>query len=101
MVTIQQFRDAWADKPNRAAAFALAEQYVNENAATLEPILGDKDSDECVQLVSLARAAGNDDMATVVSMWELVTFERRQIGGALNVTAPVNFPVKRIRGGVA
>lgn len=83
MVTVQEFRDAWADKPNRDAAVALAEQYVAENAALLEPILGDKTSEELVQVIDLARAAGNEDMVTTVTMWELVHFERKEIGGTI------------------
>ena len=50
-VTIQDFKDAWADKPNRDKAFALAEQYVAENEGILEPILGGKTSDELVAVV--------------------------------------------------
>lgn len=84
MATVQEFRTAWADKPNRAAAHAIADQYVAENAATLEPILGGKSSDECVQLIELARLAGNEELVTAITMWELVQFERKRIGGTLN-----------------
>lgn len=98
-VTIQDFKDAWADKPNRDKAFAIAEQYVAENEGILEPILGGKTSDELVAVVSLARAAGNDEMATAVTIWELVKFERKQIGGVAT-TRPVNLPTPlRQKGG--
>jgi hypothetical protein len=83
MATVQDFRTAWADKANRDKAIEIAEQYIAENAASLEPILGGKSSDECVQLVGLSRLGGNDEMATVVTMWELVKFPRKQIGGAV------------------
>ena len=83
MVSVHEFTSAWADKPNRDKAIAIAEKYIAENAATLDPILGGKTSDDCVNLVSLSRAAGNDDMATVVTMWELVKFPRKHIGGAV------------------
>ena len=89
MTTVQDFVSAWADKPNRDAAYAIAEQYVAENAATLEPILGGKSSDELVQLVDLARAAGNHDMAQVVTMWELVKFPRKNIGGIVRPGRPL------------
>ena len=83
MATVAEFEAAWADKGNREAAYAIAEQYVAENAATLEPILGGKSSDELVKLVDLARAAGNPEMAQVVTMWELVKFARKTIGGVV------------------
>lgn len=82
MVTVQDFKNAWANKADRAPAMALAEQYVAENAAVLDPILGGKSREELVKIVDLARAAGNDDMAWTVTMWELVKFPRQQIGGA-------------------
>ena len=100
MVSIQDFRDAWADKGNRATvAFAIAEQYVAENAATLDPILGDKTSDELVGIVDLARAGGNQDMVTMVTMYELVKFERRQIGAAVSMLPKLPIPLRK-KGGV-
>lgn len=96
-VTVQDFKTAWADKPNRDVAYALAEQYVAENAATLEPSLGDKSSDEIVQVVELCRAAGNDDAATAATMYELVKFERRQIGGEIKKV--VSFPAPKRKDG--
>lgn len=99
MATIQEFRTAWADKPNRAAAYPIAEAYVAENAATLEPILAGKSSNELVQLVELARLAGNDDMATAVTMYELVKFERKQVGGSLNMQVEPEPLLRRLNGG--
>lgn len=101
MTTIQEFRAAWADKPNRDAAHAIAAQYVAENAATLEPILGDKSSNELVQMIELARLAGNEDMVTAITMYELVKFERRQIGGALNLQVDPEPLLRRLNGGDA
>ena len=94
MATIEEFKAAWADKPNRDQAYAIAEQYVSENAAVLDPILGGKSSDELVKIVDLARAAGNDETATVTTMYELVKFERKQIGGAVNAV-PLNPPKRK------
>lgn len=83
MVSIQDFRDAWADRANRDAAFAIAEQYVAENEATLAPILAGKSSDELVKMIDLAKLAGNRELADTIKLWELVKFERRHIGGTL------------------
>jgi len=88
MVTVQEFRTAWADKENRGAAYALAEQYVAENATVLEAIAGGKTSDECVQIIEALRASNNPDMETAITMYELVKFERKQIGGSLNFGGP-------------
>lgn len=88
MVTVQEFRSAWADKDNRATAYALAEQYVAENATVLEAIAGGKTSDECVQIIEALRASNNSDMETAITMYELVKFERKQIGGTLNFGGP-------------
>lgn len=96
-VTLQQFRDAWADKPNRAAAITLAEQYVAENRATLEPIFGGKSSTELVTIIDAARLAGSEDVVTAATIWELVGFERKHIGGAVR-SIPVNEPRKREAG---
>jgi hypothetical protein len=90
MATIQDFRDTWADRSKRDSALELAELYVNENEDTLGPILADKSSDDCVQLVELARLAGNDDLVTTVTMWELVKFPRKDITGSLVPGRPMN-----------
>lgn len=100
MATIQQFREAWADKENRAAAFEIAREYVAENAALLDPILGNLDSDQLVGLIDLARLAGQDDEVTRLTMYELVGFERRNVGGSINMVGDANLP-KRLRGGDA
>ncbi|MGE3795891.1 MAG: hypothetical protein AB7I38_18470 [Dehalococcoidia bacterium] len=81
MVTVQDFRDAWANKADREPAMEIARQYVEQERAMLEPILGGKTRDELVKVVDLCRAAGNHNMATAATMWELVTFPRQQIGG--------------------
>lgn len=82
-VTLQDFRDAWADKPNRDAALALAEQWVEENRATFEPIFGGKSSSELVAIIDAARLAGNEDVVTAATIWELVGFDRKNIGGTV------------------
>jgi len=82
-VTLQDFRDAWADKPNRDAAYALAEQWVEENRPQFEPIFGGKTSSELVTIIDAARAAGNEDVVTAATIWELVGFERKHIGGVV------------------
>lgn len=89
MVTVQEFRIAWADRDNRAAAYAIAEQYVTENETLLETIAGGKTSDECVQIIEALRASNNPDMETAITMYELVKFERKQIGGSLNFGGPL------------
>jgi len=88
MVTVKEFQIAWDDKPNRDKAYALAEQYVAENVTMLEAIAGGKTSDECVQIIEALRASNNPDMAIAITMYELVKFERKQIGGSLNFGGP-------------
>ena len=83
MINISDFTSAWADKNNREAAYAIAEQYVAENSVMLEQMFGNKTSDELVQLVSLSRLAGNHEMAQMITIWELVKFPRKEIGGAI------------------
>ena len=87
-VTLEQFRAAWADKPNRDKAYALAEQYAKENAATLDPLLGGMDGEDLVRLVDLARLAGDEDNATAITIYELVKFERQDIGGHIAMVVP-------------
>jgi hypothetical protein len=94
MATVQDFRTAWADKANRDKAIEIAKEYVAENAATLDPILGGKTSDDLVQMIDLARAAGNEDMVTSLTMYELVGFERREIGGAVRTRPSFTGPAR-------
>ena len=87
MATIQQFREAQAQK-NHAEMLRLAQEFVGahpELAASLEG----KSSDQLVQAISAAKLMGNRDLATSISMWELAKFERRHIGGALHMRADV------------
>lgn len=95
MVSVKDFETAWANKADRGPAMEIAQRYCEQERAVLEPIIGDKTSDELVQLIGLLRQAGNHEMAQAVTMWELCNFERRQIGGAVNTT-PVNAP-RRLR----
>jgi hypothetical protein len=97
MATIQEFRDAWADKPNRDKAIAIAEEYITENAAVLDPLFGDKTSPELVTLIDAARLAGNEDVVTALTMYELVHFERQEIGGAVRARPKFEGPARRLR----
>jgi hypothetical protein len=99
MATLQEFREAMADRNTRDKALELALAYAEENADTYEPILGGKSSDELVTLVDMARAGGNDDLATAITIYELAKFERKNVGGTVEVRPELPTPQRAVNRG--
>lgn len=75
-------------------AFSIAEAYVNghpEVFSSFERLVNPDDHEILVTLINTFREHGREEEATQLTMFELVRFERQQIGGALRaVVRPRN-----------
>ena len=85
MATLDEFIEAWIDKPNRDRAYAIAEAFVREHEIRLESMFGGKTSEELAEFCTQARQRGEQEAAWMATIWELVKFPRQTITGRLNV----------------
>lgn len=67
---------------DRAKARKIAEKHVKDDPAAFKKLEG-LSLEELVALVSLHRAAGNEDERRRVDVWLLAKFPPQQIGGRL------------------
>lgn len=88
---LEDFKNAWSDKPNRDKAVAKAEAYVQANLARLSTIYGDLTLPQIVEQIDFYRNVGREDDVVEADMWLLAHYEPQQIGGEAKI-------VKRFRG---
>jgi len=72
----------------RAECKAIAIAYCAANEAELQPLYGGLLIEHLVPLITVARARGNADEATIIDMWLLAKFEPQRIRGNFRAPAP-------------
>ncbi len=72
-------------------AMALAEAFVEANRTTLDTFLYTKTLEDLVRLIDAYRKVGDEEQATIATMYEMAKFDRQHIGGGMTVAIKQSF----------